>query len=93
MKMLQAFMVLPAFLLFYLIAAHANWKKKIVSAVLSLIVLTGVSLSWALAVDYTSADSRPYVGSSQTNSVLELAFGYNGTERLLAPDDGHAAAI
>ncbi|MBG9881845.1 mannosyltransferase [Bacillus paralicheniformis] len=89
MKMLQAFMVLPAFLLFYLIAAHANWKKKIVSAVLSLIVLTGVSLSWALAVDYTSADSRPYVGSSQTNSVLELAFGYNGTERLLGQTTGN----
>lgn len=90
MKMLQAFMVLPAFLLFYLIAAHAKWKKKIVSAVLSLIVLTGVSLSWALAVDYTSADSRPYVGSSQTNSVLELAFGYNGTERLLGQTTGNA---
>ncbi|MCY7847888.1 glycosyltransferase family 39 protein [Bacillus haynesii] len=90
MKMLQAFMVLPAFLLFYLIAAHANWKKKIVSAVLSLIVLTGISLSWALAVDYTSADSRPYVGSSQTNSVLELAFGYNGTERLLGQTTGNA---
>ncbi|WP_411809558.1 glycosyltransferase family 39 protein [Bacillus haynesii] len=90
MKMLQAFMVLPAFLLFYLIAAHANWKKKIVSAVLSLIVLTGGSLSWALAVDYTSADSRPYVGSSQTNSVLELAFGYNGTERLLGQTTGNA---
>ncbi|MCY8398586.1 glycosyltransferase family 39 protein [Bacillus haynesii] len=90
MKMLQAFMVLPAFLLFYLIAAHAKWKKKIVSAVLSLIVLTGVSLSWALAVDYTSADSRPHVGSSQTNSVLELAFGYNGTERLLGQTTGNA---
>ncbi|MEC0698062.1 glycosyltransferase family 39 protein [Bacillus haynesii] len=90
MKMLQAFMVLPAFLLFYLIATHANWKKKIVSAVLSLIVLTGISLSWALAVDYTSADSRPYVGSSQTNSVLELAFGYNGTERLLGQTTGNA---
>ncbi|MCA1180554.1 glycosyltransferase family 39 protein [Bacillus licheniformis] len=90
MKMFQAFMVLPAFLLFYLIAAHANWKKKIVSAVLSLIVLTGISLSWALAVDYTSADSRPYVGSSQTNSVLELAFGYNGTERLLGQTTGNA---
>lgn len=90
MKMLQAFMVLPAFLLFYLIAAHAKWKKKIVSAVLSLIVLTGVSLSWALAVDYTSAGSRPYVGSSQTNSVLELAFGYNGTERLLGQTTGNA---
>ncbi len=90
MKMLQAFMVLPAFLLFYLIAAKAKWKKKIISAVLSLIVLTGISLSWAFVVDYTSADSRPYVGSSQTNSVLELAFGYNGTERLLGQTTGNA---
>ncbi len=68
-------------------------EEKIVSAVLSLIVLTGVSLSWALAVDYTSADSRPYVGSSQTNSVLELAFGYNGTERLLGQTTATPAAI
>ncbi|EME73771.1 glycosyl transferase family protein [Bacillus sonorensis L12] len=90
MKMLQAFMVLPAFLLFYLIAANAKWKKKIISTVLSLIVLTGISLSWALVVDYTSADSRPYVGSSQTNSVLELAFGYNGTERLFGQTTGNA---
>ncbi|MFO6496709.1 ArnT family glycosyltransferase [Bacillus sp. z60-11] len=90
MKMLQALMVLPAFLLFYLIAAKAKWKKKMVSAVLSLIVLTGISLSWALVVDYTSSDSRPYVGSSQTNSVLELAFGYNGTERLLGQTTGNA---
>ncbi|KAA6472997.1 glycosyltransferase family 39 protein [Bacillus swezeyi] len=89
MKMLQAFMVLPAFLLFYLIAAKAKWKKKIISAVLSLIVLTGIALSWAFVVDYTSADSRPYVGSSQTNSVLELAFGYNGTERLLGQTTGN----
>ncbi|MDU0070254.1 MULTISPECIES: ArnT family glycosyltransferase [Bacillus] len=90
MKMLQAFMVIPAFLLFYLVAAKAKWRKKIASAVLSLIVLTGVSLSWALVVDYTSADSRPYVGSSQKNSVLELAFGYNGTERLLGQTTGNS---
>ncbi|MCY9124619.1 hypothetical protein MOE62_21145, partial [Bacillus inaquosorum] len=29
-------------------------------------------------------------GSSQTNSVLELAFGYNGTERLLGQTTGLA---
>lgn len=90
MKMLQAFMVIPAFLLFYLVAANAKWRKKIASAVLSLIVLTGISLSWALVVDYTSVDSRPYVGSSQKNSVLELAFGYNGTERLLGQTTGNS---
>ncbi|WP_387407325.1 ArnT family glycosyltransferase [Priestia aryabhattai] len=92
MKMLQAFMVLPAFLLFYLIASHIPLKKKILSLILSLVVLASLSLSWALVVDYTSSDSRPYVGSSQKNSVLELAFGYNGTERLLGQKTGNSHA-
>ncbi|MFW2107052.1 glycosyltransferase family 39 protein [Bacillus spizizenii] len=90
MKMMQAFMVLPAFVLFYLIASQVSLKKKIGSLILSLVLLTGLSLSWAVVVDSTSSSSRPYVGSSQTNSVLELAFGYNGTERLLGQTTGLA---
>ncbi|CAN2251779.1 putative glycosyl transferase [Bacillus subtilis] len=90
MKMMQAFMVLPAFVLFYLIASRVSLKKKIGSLILSLVLLTGLSISWAVAVDSTSSSSRPYVGSSQTNSVLELAFGYNGTERLLGQTTGLA---
>ncbi|MBS4161941.1 4-amino-4-deoxy-L-arabinose transferase, partial [Klebsiella pneumoniae] len=38
--------------------------------------------SWAVVVDSQPESSRPYIGSSQTNSVLELAFGYNGVQRL-----------
>lgn len=87
-KMLQAYMVVPAFLLFYLIAAKLNWKKKLLHLVIALVMMLGVSVSWAVIVDSTSADSRPYVGSSQTNSVLELAFGYNGMERLLGQETG-----
>ncbi|MCY8105867.1 ArnT family glycosyltransferase [Bacillus mojavensis] len=90
MKMMQAFMVLPAFVLFCLIASRVSLKKKIGSLLLSLILLTGISLSWAVIVDSTSSSSRPYIGSSQTNSVLELAFGYNGTERLLGQTTGLA---
>ncbi|PON00595.1 mannosyltransferase [Bacillus halotolerans] len=90
MKMMQAFMVLPAFVLFYLIASRISLKKKTGSLILSLILLTVISLSWAVIVDSTSSSSRPYIGSSQTNSVLELAFGYNGTERLLGQTTGLA---
>ncbi|MBY8912029.1 glycosyltransferase family 39 protein [Bacillus sp. YC2] len=88
MKMMQACMVLPAFLLFYLIASAASIKKKIVSLLTSFVVLAALSVSWAVTVDSISASSRPYIGSSQTNSVLELAFGYNGTERLLGQTTG-----
>jgi 4-amino-4-deoxy-L-arabinose transferase-like glycosyltransferase len=81
-KMLQAYMVVPAFYLFYLIAFRVSWKKKVGILAASTAVLLAVSFSWPLIVDSTPKESRPYIGSSQTNSVLELAFGYNGLNRL-----------
>ncbi len=87
-KMLQAFMVVPAFLLFYFIATKLSWRKKLVQLVIALVLMLAVSVSWAVIVDQTAASERPYIGSSQTNSVLELAFGYNGMERLLGQETG-----
>ncbi|MGA9288452.1 MAG: glycosyltransferase family 39 protein [Anaerobacillus sp.] len=88
MKMLQAYMVLPAFYLIYLLAVKMKWKKKASVLVGATAVLIAVSLSWAIIVDLTPEDQRPYIGSSETNSVLELAFGYNGMSRLLGQDGG-----
>ncbi|WP_342774575.1 glycosyltransferase family 39 protein [Paenibacillus piri] len=82
MKMLQAYMVLPAFYLFYLVAAKASWKKKIALLSSATAVMLAISVSWAVVVDSIPKDQRPYISSSQTNSVLELAFGYNGVSRL-----------
>lgn len=81
-KMLQAYMVVPAFYLFYILAAKVNWKKKTGILAACTAVLLAVSLSWAVIVDSIPADKRPYIGSSGTNSVLNLAFGYNGVSRL-----------
>ncbi|KAA8746051.1 phospholipid carrier-dependent glycosyltransferase [Paenibacillus sp. UASWS1643] len=82
MKMLQAYMILPAFYLFYLLAFQAKWRRKIILMIGSTAVLAVVSLSWAVTVDSIPEDQRPYIGSSETNSVMELAFGYNGLARL-----------
>ncbi|MFC3750347.1 ArnT family glycosyltransferase [Paenibacillus sp. GCM10012306] len=81
-KMLQAYMVLPAFILFYLLAAKVGWKRKTSVLAASTAVMLVVSLSWAVIVDAIPADKRPFIGSSGTNSVLNLAFGYNGVSRL-----------
>ncbi|OQP17061.1 MULTISPECIES: glycosyltransferase family 39 protein [Geobacillus] len=82
MKMLQAYMVLPAFYLFYWLAAKTSWKKRTGHLAMATVVLLAVSLSYAGAVALIPADKRPYIGGSKTNSVLELALGYNGIERL-----------
>lgn len=91
-KMLAAFLPLPAFFLLYLLAARHGWLKKLLHLLLAGAVLLAVSLSWALAVDLTPPENRPYVGGSQENSVLELALGYNGLTRLLGVTRGAAPA-
>ncbi|MBV9454217.1 MAG: glycosyltransferase family 39 protein [Rubrobacter sp.] len=83
MKMLEAYLVLPALYLFYLVASSASWRRRFIHLGAATVVLLGVSLSWAVAVDLTPAEQRPYVGSSSNNSALDLALGYNGLERLL----------
>jgi 4-amino-4-deoxy-L-arabinose transferase-like glycosyltransferase len=86
-KMMQAFLVLPAFYLLYLVAAPVPRLRRFVHLGLATVVLLAVSLSWAVAVDLTPPTERPYVGSSQHNSALELASGYNGLSRLLGRDN------
>lgn len=88
MKMMQAYMVLPAFYLFYWLSAKIDWKKKISLLSGATVLLIVVSLSWATIVDLIPEDKRPYIGSSETNSVLELALGYNGISRLTGEMSG-----
>ena len=82
-KMLEAYLVVPALWLAYLLIARSRPFVRIGHLIVATILLLVVSLSWATIVDLTPASARPYVGSSQTNSVLELALGYNGLQRLL----------
>lgn len=83
-KMMQAYVFLPAIYFTYFITADTSWGKRIVHLLISTLVLLAVSLSWCAAVDLTPVQSRPYVGSSSTNSAIELAVGYNGVLRVLS---------
>ncbi|MFD5094755.1 ArnT family glycosyltransferase [Amycolatopsis thailandensis] len=87
-KMLQAFLVLPAFALAYLIAAPASPGKRLLH-LLGALGATIVSAGWYLAVValWPAAD-RPYIGGSQENSLWELVFGYNGFGRITGDEVG-----
>src|SRR6266567_2929962 len=82
-KMLEAYLVVPAYGLLYLLAAPRRLRVRIAHLALAALLLLTISLSWAVVVDLTPAASRPYVGSSQDNSEISLALGYNGIQRLL----------
>src|SRR5207245_1303100 len=81
--MLEAYLVVPAFGLLYLLAAPRSLWKRIGHLALAGMLLLVISLSWVVAVDLTPASQRPYVGSTQDNSEVSLAIGYNGIQRLL----------
>jgi 4-amino-4-deoxy-L-arabinose transferase-like glycosyltransferase len=91
-KMMEAYLVVPAFGLMYLVGAHVRWRSRVAHLALAVVVLLAVSLSWATAVDLTPASQRPWVDSTSTNSELDLATGYNGLDRLFGRNGGPGGA-
>src|SRR5215471_9853460 len=87
-KMLEAYLVVPAYGLLYLLAAPRSIWTRVWHLALALLLLLVISFSWALAVDLTPASQRPHVGSTQDNSEISLALGYNGLQRLLGLGGG-----
>jgi len=87
-KMLQAFLVVPAFALVYLLAGPPKLGRRIVQLIaMGAAVL--VSAGWWVAiVELIPASARPYIGGSQDNSLLNLIFGYNGFGRLTGNETG-----
>lgn len=81
-KMLEAYLPLPAFFALYFLGARERIWPKLGKLVLAALLLLVVSFSWVAIVDLTPASQRPYVGSSGDNSEMSLIFGYNGLERL-----------
>jgi len=83
-KMLAAFVVLPGFYLTYLLGMPQQWRRRLRDLALASIVLAACSLPWVLAYEATPAESRPYVGSSRQNSMLELVVGHNAAGRFVS---------
>lgn len=87
-KMMQAFLVLPAFAAAYLVGAAAPLRARLLRLAGGLAALV-VSGGWYLVlVEVWPATDRPYIGGSQHNSIVELALGYNGVSRLTGAQAG-----
>ena len=80
-KMLEAWLVLPAFGLAYLFGRSDPWSSKLRQVAVAGLVAAVVSLSWMTIVTLTPAHDRPYVDGSQNNSVYEQVFVYDGFGR------------
>jgi 4-amino-4-deoxy-L-arabinose transferase-like glycosyltransferase len=90
-KMMQAYLPLPAFYALYFLGSSEKLWLKVRNLALATVLLAVVSFAWPVAVDLTPASQRPYVGSSGNNSELSLIFGYNGVNRLVGMNSGRSA--
>jgi 4-amino-4-deoxy-L-arabinose transferase-like glycosyltransferase len=80
-KMLQAWMVLPALAIGYLLFAPTGLRRRLGQLATAGVVMLAVSLSWIALYTFTPAADRPYVDGSTDNSAFAMVFGYNGLER------------
>jgi 4-amino-4-deoxy-L-arabinose transferase-like glycosyltransferase len=87
-KMLQAFLVLPAFALVYLVAGPPRLGRRVWQLLAGGAALLLAAGWWVAIVQFTPAADRPYVGGSTNDSVLQLALGYNGLGRLDGNETG-----
>jgi 4-amino-4-deoxy-L-arabinose transferase-like glycosyltransferase len=81
-KYLQAYVVLPAMVLTYLLLGPRTWPRRLGELVAAAGVLVVSSGWWVAIVTLVPASQRPFIGGSTDNSVLNLVFGYDGFSRI-----------
>ncbi|GGF37016.1 hypothetical protein GCM10011519_08160 [Marmoricola endophyticus] len=87
-KQLQAFLILPALVLVYLVVAAVPLRKRIGHLLVAFVAMVVGAGWWIAIVSLWPAASRPYIGGSQDNSILELTLGYNGLGRITGDETG-----
>lgn len=80
-KMAQAWGVLPALGLAYLLFAPGTWLRRGLHLVAATATTLLVSLHWVLIAELIPASSRPWIDGSASNSAWDMVFGYNLLDR------------
>ena len=92
-KMMQAFVIVPVFVLVYLLFGPPRLLQRIKQLVAAGVALVVASGWWVAVVELWPSADRPYIGGSQDNSLLNLIFGYNGFGRLTGNETGSVGGL
>jgi 4-amino-4-deoxy-L-arabinose transferase-like glycosyltransferase len=82
-KMLQAWLILPALLVAYLICASVPLRRRLWHLAVAGAVTLVLSLSWMTAIQLVPAGQRPFIDGTTSNNTYSMVFGYNGVDRLI----------
>lgn len=87
-KQFQVLLIVPGLAVAWVLFARTSWLRRLLWLLVPIAAMVLSAGWWIALVELIPADSRPYVGGSQTNSFLELTFGYNGFGRLTGNETG-----
>jgi 4-amino-4-deoxy-L-arabinose transferase-like glycosyltransferase len=87
-KQLEVTLVIPALAVTYLLAGPRSLLGRAGQLMLGLGAALVAAGWWVLLVELWPADKRPWIGGTQTNSILELTLRYNGIGRLNGEEPG-----
>ncbi|WP_308159550.1 glycosyltransferase family 39 protein [Arthrobacter sp. ISL-65] len=87
-KMLQGFLIVPGLALAYVWAAPTSLGRRLLHLLAAAGGILLVAGSYIALFQLTPASTRPYMAGSETNSFLELTFGYNGLGRITGSEGG-----
>jgi 4-amino-4-deoxy-L-arabinose transferase-like glycosyltransferase len=91
-KQLQVLLVVPGFALAYLTFGSPLLRRRIRDLALAALSMVLAAGWWIAIVELWPKSSRPYIGGSQNNSIIELTLGYNGLGRLTGQETGSVGA-
>ena len=86
-KALQAFIVLPGFVLTYWIAGKGDMRRRIRGLALAVGAVAIAGSWWLLLVELTPPVDRPNLDGSARNSAIHLVFAQNGVGRFFSVVD------
>ncbi len=87
-KLLQAWLVLPAFAVVWAFAAPGSVRRRFAGLAASAVAVVVSSAWWVAAVELIPTVARPFIGGSTTDSALDLVLGYDGLGRIFGMSAG-----
>lgn len=87
-KQLEVVLVMPALAIPYLMAGPRSLLARAGQLVAALAAAVAAAGWWVLLVLLWPPAKRPWIGGTQTNSILELTLRYNGLGRLDGDEPG-----
>ena len=87
-KMLQAYLVVPALALTFVVAAPGSVRRRLAQLAAGGAAMVAVSATWVTAMMAIPASGRPWVGDTTSNSWWDLILNANGLDRTTAGGTG-----